>query len=544
MDRYAPAARRSGTEAATETIVAKRALTMYETFFGLNRRPFVPAPDPSYYFPAETIESARRNLLRCLQRGEGPGLVVGPSGTGKTLLCRVLAEQLRPTAAVVLLCSGRLSSRNALFQTILHGLGRPYRGMDEGESRLALIDYLTTGEDRPGALVLLVDEAQTLPTRLLDEIRLLTNLAEAGESRVRIVLAGSPSLEERFASPKLESFSQRLVARCYLEPFSRAETEQYVRAQIEAAGGDAVRLFSTEAATAVHRATDGVGRLVNQVCDHALVLAYADGNATVDARRIEEAWADLQQLPTPWTEEADSDAPDIIEFGGLDDDDVSARDELASAVPSRDEAVVDDSADLDLFAFDDEPDVRFEKIEQTLGELDPVAEAAEPIEWLPPPPADAPASEAASSDVGGVSSAGQLPAESFADEEVLVPQWPVKAASEPIEPRTRPAPTLTQTVDPPLLGPFVEEVVAADARTAARAGATIVAATVGRLSPGTTESNRASVRETTTGPTTGHDVIVLDDESGGEVETETVGPRLAVPRRDEYSRLFSKMRRK
>ncbi|HBO45810.1 MAG TPA: hypothetical protein DD670_18185 [Planctomycetaceae bacterium] len=523
--------------------MAERDLMMYETFFGLNRRPFVPAPDPHYYFPAETIEAARRNLLRCLQRGEGPGLIVGPSGTGKTLLCRVLAEQLRPTSAVVLLCSGRLSSRNALFQTILHGLGRPYRGMNESESRLTLVDYLTLSADHPRALVLLVDEAQTLPTRLLDEIRMLTNLAEGGESRVRVVLAGNPSLEERFASPKLEAFSQRLVARCYLEPFNRCETEQYVRAQIEAAGGEAVKIFSTEGIAAVHRATDGVGRLVNLLCDHALVLAYADGKTSVDARRVEEAWADLQQLPTPWTDEANADMPDIIEFGGLDDE-VSARDESASEVTVRGESIADDSAVLDLFAFDDEPDMRFEKIEQTLGELESGAETAEPIEWLPPLPADAPESAAASFDVGDASSVEQSPAESFAEEQVVAPRWPGKAASEHAEPTAARIAITPQTTDATLSEPFVEEVVAADSRAAARSPATMVAAAVGRLSPGAMEGGVPRASETTASSATQNGMIVLEDECEDEVETETVGPRLAVPRRDEYSRLFSKMRQK
>ena len=138
---------------------------------------------------------------------------------------------------MALLSSGRLSTRRALLQAILFELGQPYRGMDEGELRLALVDYLTAGEDCPQGMVLLVDEAHTLPLRLLEEIRMITNLVRDGQPAVRLVLAGGCVLEERFASPKLESFSQRIVARCYLESFNRTETQQYIRAQIDAAGG-------------------------------------------------------------------------------------------------------------------------------------------------------------------------------------------------------------------------------------------------------------------------------------------------------------------
>lgn len=159
------------------------------------------------YFPAGTIENARTTLARCIQRGEGAGLVIGPSGTGKTLLCLTLAEQFRHSFEVAMLASGRLSTRRALFQAILYELGRPYRYMDEGELRLAVVDYLTSSDDASRGMLLLVDEAHTLPLRLLEEIRLLSNVSRNGQSLVRLVLLGSAVLEERFASPKLDDRS-------------------------------------------------------------------------------------------------------------------------------------------------------------------------------------------------------------------------------------------------------------------------------------------------------------------------------------------------
>ena len=298
---------------------------MYEGFFQLKKRPFVSAPLADRYFPAASIEAARQTLSRVIERAEGSGLVVGPAGTGKTLLLHVLAEQFRDQFSVALLAHGQPTTRRALLQAILFELGLPYRGLEEGELRLSLIDHLSPGPHCPNGMVLLIDEAHSLPQRLLEETRMITNLVRDGQPRVRLVLAGGPAIEERLASPRLEAFSQRITARCYLESLNRSETIALVRAQLAVQGGDADRLFTGDALSNIHRATDGVPRLINQLCDHALVLAFAGGRQQLDAAGIDEAWSDLQQLPTPWTEsspvsqQAEAGRDEVIEFGSLDD---------------------------------------------------------------------------------------------------------------------------------------------------------------------------------------------------------------------------------
>ena len=292
---------------------------MYSGFFGLKKQPFASVPQTDQYFPGATIESARVGLARCIERGEGVAMVVGPTGTGKSLLCRLLAEQFRASFPVAELSCGRLSTRRSLFQAILYKLGQSYREMDEGELRIALADYLTLGKAPHRGMVLIVDEAHTLPLRLLDEIRMLTNLAGQGRPLVRLLLAGNASLEERFAGPKMESFSQRISTRCYLESLGRSETLSYIHAQIDLAGGCGADLFSEEGCESVFKATDGVPRLINQLCDHALLTAYVAGLRTIGPAQIEEAWADLQQLPTPWNGEGRSEKCGVIEFGRIED---------------------------------------------------------------------------------------------------------------------------------------------------------------------------------------------------------------------------------
>jgi type II secretory pathway predicted ATPase ExeA len=308
-------------------------------------RVFPPYPQVDLYFPAASIEDARVRLTRAIERGDGPGLVVGGPGTGKSLLLQVLAAQFHQRFDVVLLATARVCTRRALLQAILFELGLPYQYRDEGDLRLSLLDHLLSVDKSPEGLLALVDEAQALSPALLDELRVMTNLVRGGAPRLRLVLAGTSALEESFANPELESFSQRLSARCYLAPFSREETTQFIRAQIAAAAVSPDDVLEESACTAVFDATDGVPRLVNQLCDSALLLASSQNCRLVDRDVIQAAWADLQQLPTHWenptTTTAYSAAADVVEFGSLLDH-APVDDELV-----EDESFVVDPTDLD-----------------------------------------------------------------------------------------------------------------------------------------------------------------------------------------------------
>jgi type II secretory pathway predicted ATPase ExeA len=357
---------------------------MYESHFQFQTRPFVAAPQIEAYVPAAPMEQARQTLIRCVERAEGPGLIVGPAGNGKSLLCQLLADHFRRLQfQVALLASARLSTRRALLQNILFELHLPYRGMEEGELRLSLIDHLEPRGSGLAGLLLLVDEAHRLPLRLLEEIRLISNFIRDGEPRVRLILAGSAELEERLASPKLESLQQRIAARCYLQPFNREETSNFIRQQIQRAGGNDC-LFTVDALKAVYSATDGVPRLVNQVCDHALVLSAVGGHTQIGAEAIEEAWCDLQQLPAPWhqTSRRDNVPPSTaIEFGQLQDDEgalYSTTQDAGPAAesPAESRATVNlDRIDRGLGALDSAEGIEF----GTLGDLYEDVQEFEPV---------------------------------------------------------------------------------------------------------------------------------------------------------------------
>lgn len=268
--------------------------------FAMDQRAFPVLPMSDRYFASQSAEEARRRLTLCIERGDGPALLVGAAGCGKTMLLEVLAEQFANSFRVVRLASTQLCTRRALLQAILYGLKKPYRDHDEGELRLSLDEAL---KERPFELppvALLVDEAQSLPLRLLEELRVLANHAVDGIPRLMLILAGNNTLDEAFTSPKLEAFNQRIMARCYLAPLSREETTQYVRAHIAVAGEDPDQLVADSAYKGIYQASDGVPRLINQVCDRALLMAVERRAEKIDAEAIQAAWSDLHQLPAPW----------------------------------------------------------------------------------------------------------------------------------------------------------------------------------------------------------------------------------------------------
>jgi type II secretory pathway predicted ATPase ExeA len=294
------------------------------------------APDPDRYFPASAIEESRRRITRAIERAEGPALLIGGTGTGKTMLLEVLKRQFQDNLDTVSLAGAQLCTRRAVLQSILFQLALPYRNLDEGELRLALLNHLQPRDARPQHLLVLVDEADSLPTRLLEELRGLTNISSQGKLLVSMVLVGSGILEERFTEAELEAFSQRVSHRCYLAPFSREETFQYLRAQVAATGIDPNRLFAHDGLDAIFTATDGVPRLVNQLGDQLVWMVEETGYLPIDAAIVQQAWSDLQQLPAPWNLQTLESFDSAVEYGelapGLIEDEAEA-DDLPALIP-------------------------------------------------------------------------------------------------------------------------------------------------------------------------------------------------------------------
>ena len=308
-------------------------------YFGLTRRPFLAEPSPEGFCPIGPVESAREEISRCVRRMEGVSVVTGDAGSGKTLLCRVLAKQFETDLDVAVLCGRNLCSARTLFQMILAQIGISYRNQDESELRISVFDYLSLPEYSLRGLFIIVDDAHTLRLRILEELRQLIDSVFTSRSGVRLLLVGMPMLEEKLADPRLNAFSQRITTRCYLEPLKRTETEEFLRTQIVTCGGK-IGLFSKEVCNEIHRFSQGVPRVIHQLADHVLVTAHDTQQKKITAELVRTAWQSLQQIAeagppaedsldalfrnsgsemiSEQTSEQKSDS--TVEFGSLDDE--------------------------------------------------------------------------------------------------------------------------------------------------------------------------------------------------------------------------------
>lgn len=275
---------------------------MYEEFFGLQRRPFSATPDANCFVPLETHQGVLDALAVSCERGQGIGVLTGEAGLGKSLVGLRLAFELQPTFATAFLGHSAYATRRALLQAILFELNRPYDRKAEQELRLDLAAALKSLRPEKQGFVLIVDEAHRLTVPLLDEIRLLTLLADAGEPLTRVVLIGDRELEERLADPELVAFNQRVCCQVDLAPLTQAESLEYLSSNIELAGGDVEELFEEEALTFLAKAADGVPRCLNHLADHALLLAYVTERRPVSIEIVRNALEDLKQLPLHWND--------------------------------------------------------------------------------------------------------------------------------------------------------------------------------------------------------------------------------------------------
>lgn len=272
----------------------------------LESRPFLSSPAANRYFPASVIEESRQRITRNVERSSGIALVIAGAGLGKSMLLEVLAAQFAEQRPVITLAGAQLCTRRALLQMILFQLGLPFRDLTEGELRLSILSHLqsTAGSQQPGnaasRLLLLVDEAESLPVRLLEELRVLTNVARGGCPLVDLVIAGGPALEERLAEPEMEALSQRLSVRSYLAPFGREETLAYIRSQVSAAGAQPEEFFTQAGLEAMFAATDGIPRLINQLGNQLAWSAEERSTLPINEAAVQAAWAEIQQLPAPW----------------------------------------------------------------------------------------------------------------------------------------------------------------------------------------------------------------------------------------------------
>ncbi len=320
---------------------------MYQRFFGMERKPFGVSPRLSSYCPIPDQEEAIAALRYVVLQGAGIGLVLGDAGVGKTTVCLRLTELLDPTYAIACITQTNFATVKAFYQAIHYDLGLPYFGMDEQELRLSFSDFALSRLAAGGKTVLIVDESQNLTDRILEEIRLMADAEAQDKGLIQVILAARPSLKQRLADPFFGSLRQRIAITIQLQPLSLLDTIGYVRGQIRAAGGDPERVITEDAIERVHELSGGVPRVINRICDHAFLIAFASERQVVDRDTIEAAWMELQEAEAarpiaPATAESDAAVADRSGVAGARTMDPAGAPEslLVVSGPTATDAVV------------------------------------------------------------------------------------------------------------------------------------------------------------------------------------------------------------
>jgi type II secretory pathway predicted ATPase ExeA len=260
---------------------------LYEAFFGFRRKPFSLSPDPRCLFLGPSHAAALAMLEYGLGERSGFVVLTGASGTGKTLLLRHLVLAAGEAAAVAMV-SNTHPAMGDLLPWILVAFGLDGEADEPARRHRRLLAHLGQVHGEGRRAVLVVDEAQNLDEAALQQLRLLANAASNDEPLLQLVLAGQPGLRRTLRQPGFESFLQRISVDHDLGSFGREETAAYVRHRLETAGGDP-DLFEPEAVLLVHHLARGVPRLVNGLCDLALVLAFAEERPRVGLATVVEA---------------------------------------------------------------------------------------------------------------------------------------------------------------------------------------------------------------------------------------------------------------
>ncbi|MDF1614641.1 ExeA family protein [Desulfurivibrio dismutans] len=276
---------------------------MYKNHFGLNYKPFSITPDPRFLYLSARHREALAHLLYGVSEGGGFVLLTGEVGTGKTTLCRSLLEQLPPQVDLALILNPRLDAVE-LVAAVCDELQISYPPGCTSLRTLvgALNDHLLQSHATGRRTVLVIDEAQNLSPEVLEQVRLLTNLETSESKLLEITLLGQPELREILARPELRQLAQRITARYHLNPLNLEETVAYVRHRLRVAGVSRP-LFTRGALKALARLSGGIPRLINVICDRALLGAYVEERNEVDAAILRRAAREIQNednLPQRW----------------------------------------------------------------------------------------------------------------------------------------------------------------------------------------------------------------------------------------------------
>jgi len=268
---------------------------MYEQYYGFSEKPFSLTPDTEFFYQSYTHQEALNVLLVAINSGDGFIKVTGEVGTGKTLLCRKLLDSLGDDYNTVYIPNPYMNC-NALLEAVLVEMGVSDRL--ENENYLACINnYLIESARQSRSTVIILDEAQSLPEESLEAIRLLSNLETEKKKLVQIILFGQPELDSKLAQSSIRQLQQRIMHAYHLKPLNENSVRAYLHHRLKSAGYTGPELFDQSARQLLYRISHGVPRIINVLCNKAMMQSYASGEFYISRKQIESA-ADDSKVST------------------------------------------------------------------------------------------------------------------------------------------------------------------------------------------------------------------------------------------------------
>lgn len=268
---------------------------MYNAFFGFHEKPFKLVPNPDYLYLSRSHEDALAHLTYAVDQGDGFVVIVGEVGTGKTTLCRNFLEQLENETESAYIFNPRLDSTQ-LMSSICNEFGIKISGKQDIKELLDKLNtYLIAQHRLDRKVVLLIDEAQGLSVESLEMVRLISNLETTRNKLVQIILVGQPELEQKLGSHELRQLAQRISLNCHLLPLTASETHGYIHHRVSIAAVHPTEIFSSGACRRVFEYSGGVPRLINIICDRALLAAFSQNRAKVDDSLMKTVAAELDR---------------------------------------------------------------------------------------------------------------------------------------------------------------------------------------------------------------------------------------------------------
>ena len=268
---------------------------MYESFYGLSSKPFQLSPDPNFYFGSKQHRRAKAYLDYGVLRNDGFIVITGEIGAGKTTLLRGLLDSLNRSNVVIgNLVTTQLDAEDTL-RLVGAAFGVRVKDLPKSELLMSLEAFFVNQASQGKRCLLIVDEAQNLTARAVEELRMLSNFQFGNQSLLQTFLVGQPEFRGILQRPEMEQFRQRVAATCHIGPLDEDETQRYIEHRLKCAGSTGKPSFEADACPAIFKASGGIPRRINSLCDRLLLLGFMSGKTHLALADVEEALRDISQ---------------------------------------------------------------------------------------------------------------------------------------------------------------------------------------------------------------------------------------------------------